>query len=79
MIDATMLPRESADSDRLDRILLDRIEALKSWITQNAPEVGEQQLHLDDATPERAYWHFGYLNALEDVRELLDRYRSPLN
>src|SRR5579875_1029237 len=36
----------------------------------------EQQAHLDDGSSERAYWRYGYLVALPDVRQLLRRIKS---
>ncbi len=47
-----------------------RIEGLTRWLCENAPEC-RQQTHLKTGSPERAYWHFGYLAALHDVRNLL--------
>jgi hypothetical protein len=52
--------------EALDR----RIEQLGEWLRENAPEC-DNQAHLDADTVERAYWHYGYLVALRDVRDLL--------
>lgn len=49
----------------------ERIASLKDWLKSNAPECGEQQLHLVEGSQERAYWHHGYLIALNDVMRLL--------
>jgi len=42
-------------------------EGLRKWLKENAPECCDEQRHLDAGTPERAYWHYGYLCALDDV------------
>jgi hypothetical protein len=52
---------------------------LERWQRENAPEVAEQQSHLDAGSEARAYWHYGYLAALRDVLNRIDRGQSPLN
>jgi hypothetical protein len=42
-------------------------DGLRDWLKENAPECCEEQRHLDAGTPERAYWHYGYLCALHDI------------
>ena len=56
-----------------------RITTLTTWLRETAPECQEEQRHLDDGTPERAYWHYGYLVALRDLRALLNGQKSSLN
>jgi hypothetical protein len=48
-----------------------RIEELQEWLVANAPECRTEQKHLDEGTTERAYWHFGYLSALQDMLRLM--------
>ena len=60
----------------LDEALDDRIAGLAAWILEHAPHVAAEQEHLDEGTQESAYWHYGYLTALLDVRESLARRRS---
>ena len=43
------------------------MEEVKEWVALNAPECRVEQKHLDAGTAERAYWHHGYLSALQDV------------
>lgn len=65
-------------SDRAKEItdtLLNREVECGDWLTANAPHVGQEQKHLDEGSAERAYWHYGYLVALRDVRKML----SPVN
>lgn len=47
-----------------------RIEVLRAWIIENCSHVEIEQKHLDHATPEQLYWHYGYLCALRDVMKL---------
>lgn len=49
----------------------DRARQLSQWLEDDSPYVQFDQRHLDDGTPEQAYWHFGYMEALRDVLALL--------
>lgn len=49
-----------------------RAAELERWIRDEAPYASADQRHLDEHTPERAYWHLGYLAALRDVISLMD-------
>jgi len=49
-----------------------RVAELTSWLAQNAPHCETAQKHLDEATAERAYWHYGYLSALRDVVSMIN-------
>jgi hypothetical protein len=51
----------------------ERLKDIEGWLTDNAPYVIADQKHLDESTPERAYWHYGYMVALRDVLRLLQR------
>lgn len=54
--------------DKIDR----RIEDTEAWLKEHAPECFDEQLHaVEGFSPERIYWHYGYLIALRDVRRLL--------
>lgn len=44
-----------------------RADGIKEWLDETAPYVFADQRHLDENTPERAYWHYGYRAALLDV------------
>jgi predicted secreted protein len=50
-----------------------RADGMKEWLGDEAPYVTHDQKHLEANTPERAYWHFGYMVALLDVIRLLER------
>lgn len=49
-----------------------RADGIRDWLSREAPECAEEQLHLDDGI-ERVYWHYGYLCSLNDTLRLLDR------
>jgi hypothetical protein len=53
-----------------------RIAHLEQWIDENGDGCKETQGHLDEGTPERVYWHYGYLVALRDVTKFLSQ-RGP--
>ena len=50
-----------------------RIIEIESWLDDEAPYARFDQLHLDSGTPERAYWHLGYVTALIDLIAYLTR------
>jgi hypothetical protein len=65
-------------SQQLDiALLLDRRDAIRGWLDDEAPFTASDQKHLDANTPERAYWHHGYQAALADVIDLLGRGGMP--
>ena len=63
---------------RLEALLEKRIAPLATWLADHAPYCTAEQAHLDEGTRERAYWHYGYVLALTDVRDFLrDGRRLP--
>lgn len=48
-----------------------RMQGIRDWIADDAPYICADQRHLDEHTPERAYWHHGYQAALADVLALV--------
>lgn len=48
-----------------------RHDAIKAELVEVAPYAFTDGRHLDANTPERAYWHLGYIAALSDVLRLL--------
>jgi hypothetical protein len=67
-----------AEERTVDQAIEERIAGLTEWLKEHAPEV-EQQRQLDEGSRERAYWHYGYLVALRDLRDLLHGRRRGLN
>jgi hypothetical protein len=56
---------------RLEALLEKRIAPVSQWLARHAPYCATDQAHLDEGTRERAYWHYGYVVALTDVRDVL--------
>jgi hypothetical protein len=50
-----------------------RADELEEWINQNGKGCKKIQRHLDKNTPEKIYWHYGYLVALRDVIRLSEK------
>jgi len=48
-----------------------RISQLGSWLEDESPFARFHQRHLDPGTPEQAYWHLGYMTALQDALSLM--------
>ena len=48
-----------------------RRDAIREWLEDTAPYARFEQRHLEQNTPERAYWHLGYQAALADALELI--------
>jgi hypothetical protein len=59
--------------DDLKTTIQKRMGATRVWLHEEAPYIDGDQKHLDSNTPERAYWHYGYLAALEDIVALIER------
>jgi hypothetical protein len=76
---AATSPNFAPDLRTLEETLGDRIRGLEKWLRENAPECVEEQRHLNQGTPERVYWHYGYLVALRDVRGFFLRRCSELH
>lgn len=53
-----------------------RVKSTGQWLRKNAPNCFQEQKHLEEGTAERAYWHYGYMAAIEDVLNLLSRSRN---
>ena len=52
-----------------------RMEGLQRWLDEDHPECRKEQKHTDrEDSPEKAYWHYGYMVALADtIRALTDQ------
>jgi len=59
-----------SDHDKIS-LLKQHRDTLREWLVDNAPYAAADQRHLDENTPERAYWHHGYQSALNDIVDLL--------
>jgi hypothetical protein len=47
--------------------LIARRDGQREWLKLHYPETFSEQKHLDEGTPERGYWHHGYMMALTDI------------
>ena len=70
MIKAPSHNRKSRKLSALEKIDKREIE-IKKWIFDNASEVLCDQKQLDEKSEARSYWHYGYAQALTDIRKLL--------
>lgn len=48
-----------------------RADDLLAWLEGYAPDSLVEQKHLTEGSPERAYWHYGYMVAVRDVLKFL--------
>lgn len=48
-----------------------RHDGIVKLLAEVHPEV-HQQRHLNAGTPERAYWHYGYAVAINDILNMCD-------
>ena len=65
--------REGGKIQNLQQKLNRRAKGTARWLKENAPNCVREQKHLQEGTAERAYWHYGYLVAIQDVLNLLSR------
>ena len=74
------MPKTAAREVRGDprQEIQERYDALRRRLREGAPDITEEQAHLDLGTREQAYWQYGYAVALRDVLKLLSR-TSRLN
>tara|TARA_Y100000310_G_scaffold315863_1_gene366940 strand:- start:274 stop:492 length:219 start_codon:yes stop_codon:yes gene_type:complete len=57
-------------------LIAEQMEDIEAWLNENAPEVFDDQRHLDEGSEARKYWHYGRFIALRDVmRWLIVRFR----
>ena len=47
-------------------LLRDREADIRGWLSEIGASCHENQHHLDAGTPEREYWHHGYMMAIKD-------------
>jgi hypothetical protein len=62
---------DMATESREFRQLVKRCDTLRTWLKENAPDCEEKQLHLEEGSQERVYWHYGYMVALRDAVRLI--------
>ncbi len=67
----------SAVDPRIISAIQRRLKSIREWMAEDGPYAIADQRHLDSNTPERAYWHFGYETALQDILKLAEQCSSP--
>jgi hypothetical protein len=65
-------------SEEIVEKIVERLEGMKKFVAENRESLREQK-HLDEGSPERAYWHAGYASALTDILNLVSGTRKPSN
>jgi|APIni6443716594_1056825.scaffolds.fasta_scaffold6269207_1 hypothetical protein len=55
------------DTSMVWLVLEERLATLELLMGEQASSVIREQRHLDANSPERVYWHYGYLMALRNV------------
>lgn len=73
MADETEIFAEEGSDESMtpEQTLDERFNGIMDWLRENAPEISDEQKHLDSGTAERAYWHYGYAAALQDIKNCL--------
>lgn len=51
--------------------LIARTRGIQKWLKRAHPSCFANQEHLNEGSKERAYWHYGYMVALNDALKLL--------
>ena len=51
--------------------LVERAKGINKWLMEVRPSCFAEQRHLDEGTIERAYWHYGYMVALNDALRIV--------
>ena len=78
-MDSSSTTTAPAFAEPLATVVERRAAGITTWLTENAPDTFEQHEHLQAGTPEQAYWHYGYLAALRDVQNYLERREANRN
>jgi hypothetical protein len=63
----------------LEQAMSQRLEDLRSWLKETAPECFIEQRHTIEGSSERVYWHYGYMIAMRDSLAFLERKTKKLN
>jgi len=75
-----LFPPLTAEDASLEQLLEERIEGVLLWLDQNEPISTQQEAEvLDSDAREQLYWGHGYLYALRDIQEFIQRRRSSMN
>lgn len=64
-------PMNRADQVYDLSLLSERAKNIAKWLKENGGACFEEQLHLNEGSQERTYWHYGYMVALADALRFL--------
>lgn len=56
-----------------------RADGIQKWLKKEKAECQHDQFHLIEGTTERVYWHYGYMVALIDVLNLIEKINRRRN
>lgn len=65
------VPKHSPDTTLDISALEQRVKGIGEWLDKNGAACFTEQRHLREGTPERIYWHYGYMVAVRDVLRFL--------
>ena len=60
----------------VDETIGNRLAEITAWLRENKLSAGNPE---EMGSVERAYWHFGYLSALQDLRAVLGQKKRTNN
>ena len=73
MMSAWKSPDDLVEWSVVDASIDQRLAEITAWLRENKLFTGDPQ---EMGNVERAYWHFGYLSALQDMRAVLQKKRT---
>ena len=73
---AWKLPEDALEWSVVDETIGNRLAEITSWLRENKLFAGDPE---EMGSVERAYWHFGYLSALQDMRAVLAHKKRTKN
>lgn len=56
----------------VEKMLRMRAETMAEAWSKNSGDVLNQRRHLDEGTPERAYWHAGYIAVMRAALDMIE-------
>ncbi|HYK79259.1 MAG TPA: hypothetical protein VEU95_06505 [Micropepsaceae bacterium] len=76
MMDAWKSPDDRVEWSVVDATIDHRLAEITAWLRENKLFAGNPE---EMGSVERAYWHFGYLSALQDLRAVLAQKKRTSN
>ena len=73
MMSAWKSPDDLVEWSVVDATIDHRLAEITAWLRENKLFTGDPE---EMGSVERAYWHFGYLSALQDMRAVLQKKRT---